>query len=174
MKLSLKVGGILLTCTDLAARDRFWKAAGVLLEDAVQNMTVADSVALAKELEAMVPVATVEAQTVATSCSTEKRDTSEDTYHYRGFVHILCPSCGEVTGTNLKEEQDFCRCRNCREEIVFYKPLRKLQFSCMCGKSFFYHTNRTEKVFDINCLNCEAPNSVEYHEKQGLYIKIDR
>lgn len=87
----------------------------------------------------------------------------------RGFMYIKCEHCGEVKGFCSRENIDYATCNFCRKSTYFTEPLVPLKFTCECGKSFRYLTNIDDDIFDIKCLECGMPNSVEYNGKVKEY-----
>ena len=102
------------------------------------------------------------------------KESDEPVVAQRGFLHLKCPHCGGVFGFCSKHERDHVICKECGQEFGFDQPLVALYVNCECGSSFKYYTNRTEPIFDIECLNCKAPVSVEYIVKRQLYQTIRR
>lgn len=92
----------------------------------------------------------------------------------KGFLHLKCPHCGSEFGFYSKHERDHVVCRECGQEFGFDRPLVALYVNCECGNTFKYFTNRTEPFFDIECLDCKAPVTVEYIAKRNLYQTVKR
>lgn len=91
---------------------------------------------------------------------------------YTGFLHIRCPECGEVRSFCSKNGTSDISCKKCGYEGKIEEPLKQLYINCECGGRYRYFTNRTEEMFDIECLNCGAPVSVKYNAKKGIYETI--
>lgn len=93
----------------------------------------------------------------------------------KGFLWVKCPVCGEQDGFSSKHELQSYHCKACGEYSSFVKPLSRLHVNCsVCRKVFRYFTNMDEPVFDIPCLGCETPVTVEFNEKKRLYETIPR
>lgn len=93
---------------------------------------------------------------------------------YKGFMYIKCPECGKVKGFNMKKPTDHYHCDCCGERSEFKEPLVPLWVHCECGKGYKYLTNMEEPVFDINCLECGAPVTVQWNGKRRVYETIRR
>lgn len=87
----------------------------------------------------------------------------------RGFMYVKCEHCGEIRGFCSKENIGFAICSSCGKSTYFTEPLVPLKLTCECGKSFRYLTNIDDDMFDIKCLECGMPNSVEYNGKVKEY-----
>ena len=53
----------------------------------------------------------------------ESRNTESDSYKYKGFLYIKCPSCGEIRGFCMKNESDRYICSKCGSSHIFKEPL---------------------------------------------------
>ena len=93
---------------------------------------------------------------------------------YKGFMYIKCPECGKIKGFNAKKPTDHYHCDCCGERSEFKEPLVPLWVHCECGKGYKYLTNMEEPVFDINCLECGAPVTVQWNGKKRVYGTIRR
>ena len=92
---------------------------------------------------------------------------------FKGFVHIECDHCGEYTSTCLKGWQRYFNCPKCGQRTALTEDnMRKVQIHCECGRSAFYHTNRFDGMFDIDCIECGAPVTVEWNSKKKEYHSI--
>lgn len=91
---------------------------------------------------------------------------------YKGFLYIECPDCHETHGFHSKFEMTYYRCKTCGHKSNL-PPLVPLNVKCQCGKTFRYMTNKTESMFDMNCLECGCPVSVEYSPKNQRYGTIE-
>ena len=89
----------------------------------------------------------------------------------KGFIHLRCPHCGSITETALRHEHDSLQCRHCGNQIEAM-PLMRLYINCECGSRFKYRTNRTEQMFDITCLHCGYPVTVQYSGRFGIYAPV--
>lgn len=96
-----------------------------------------------------------------------------DAKEYTGFLYIRCPHCGNEHGFCAKVPTSLSNCRECGTPVAL-KNLRKVIFECKCGRNYRYFTNITDSMFDINCLNCGAPNTVDFIPKLNCYKGIDR
>lgn len=90
---------------------------------------------------------------------------------YTGFLHIKCPECGETASYCAKKPTREHICRSCGKHIEL-KELVYLNVDCECGRHSLYKTNRLEKEFDVECINCGTPVAVEWNEKKKLYQTI--
>ena len=90
---------------------------------------------------------------------------------YTGFLHIKCRECGETVSYCAKKPTREYICRSCGKRIEL-KELVYLNVDCECGRHSLYRTNRLEKEFDIECINCGNPVAVEWNKKKNLYQTI--
>lgn len=93
---------------------------------------------------------------------------------YKGFMYIKCPECGKIKGFNAKNPTDHYHCDGCGARTEFRDSLVLLWVHCECGKRYKYLTNMEEPVFDINCLECGAPITVQWNGKKRMYETIRR
>lgn len=91
---------------------------------------------------------------------------------YTGFLHIKCPDCGNTVSFCSKTGVTGVSCEKCGCKEPFKEPLKQVWVYCECGNRSKYLTNRTEEMFDINCINCGTPVAVKYNEKKGIYETI--
>lgn len=91
---------------------------------------------------------------------------------YKGFLYIECPDCHETHGFHSKYDMTYYRCKSCGHKSDL-PALVPLYVKCQCGRSFAYQTNKTEPLFDINCLECGCPVPVEYNAKAESYKTIE-
>ena len=92
---------------------------------------------------------------------------------FRGFMHIECEHCGKITSTCLKGWQRFFTCNNCNERLPMTEEnMRKVVMDCKCGNHSEYFTNRVDGMFDIDCINCGAPVTVEWNSKKKEYRSL--
>ncbi len=96
----------------------------------------------------------------------------EDVGRYKGFLYLKCNVCGEVTGFCSAQELAFYRCKKCGKSTLFSTPLKKVYFTCECGRNYSYWTNLTDNMFDINCMNCGMPVTVHYDKKDNCYRNL--
>lgn len=84
-----------------------------------------------------------------------------------GALYIRCEKCGKEVGFYTKEPKNHfkCHCGN----VTYLNNLRKLVVYCECGASLKYLTNIKDKLFDIPCRQCEAPNTAEWNEHKKKY-----
>lgn len=109
-------------------------------------------------------------QEAAEATQDEPKGQQEDEGYPR-FLHIKCPECGETVSYCAKKPTREHICRSCGKRIEL-KELVYLNVDCECGRHSLYRTNRLEKEFDIECINCGNPVAVEWNEKKKLYQTI--
>lgn len=90
---------------------------------------------------------------------------------YKGFMHIKCPECGTVKNFCARKETETFYCDHCRAK-VHLEDMAKVLLKCECGKVAVYYTNRYDEVFDIECVQCEAPVCVEWNRRAGRYTPV--
>lgn len=90
---------------------------------------------------------------------------------YKGFLYIKCSKCGEVKAFCSKAPLKYCQC-GCgnREELHDLVPVYP---RCECGRTYKYLTNMEEAVFDIDCVNCGSPMSVQWNAKKRVYEPVN-
>ena len=91
---------------------------------------------------------------------------------YTGFLHVKCPDCGNTVSFCTKKGVIGVNCNECGCRELFEEPLKPVHIKCECGKQSKYMTNRTEEMFDIECINCGTPVAVKYNAKKGIYETI--
>lgn len=91
-----------------------------------------------------------------------------------GFLHIVCPACGETWTFNVRNEIRFFKCKKCSTRTKIEPPLREAFTHCSCGKSATYRTNATEGRIKIPCAACGKPITCEYNQKLGAFYGIRR
>lgn len=89
---------------------------------------------------------------------------------YSGFLHIRC-KCGAEKSFFTKARLSFYKCAECGERTEL-KDLKLAFLHCECGEHLRYFTNETERMFDLNCLDCGQPVAMKYNEKKKLYETI--
>lgn len=89
---------------------------------------------------------------------------------YSGFLHIRC-KCGAEKSFFTKAGLSFYKCAECGERTEL-KDLKLAFLHCECGEHLRYFTNETERMFDLNCLDCGQPVAMKYNEKKKLYETI--
>lgn len=89
---------------------------------------------------------------------------------YSGFLHIRC-KCGAEKSFFTKAGLSFYKCAECGERTEL-KDLKRAFLNCECGEHLRYFTNETEKMFDLNCIDCGQPVAMKYNEKKKLYETI--
>lgn len=89
---------------------------------------------------------------------------------YKGFLYIKCSKCGEVKAFCSKAPLKYCQC-GCgnREELHDLVPVYP---RCECGRTYKYLTNMEDAVFDIDCINCGSPMSVQWNAKKRVYEPV--
>jgi len=92
---------------------------------------------------------------------------------FKGFVHIECEHCGEIISTCLKHGQRYFECKKCGQPTKMTTDnMRKVDLRCQCGNVSYYHTNRIDGMFEIDCINCGTPVAVEWNRKKKGYVTI--
>ncbi len=89
---------------------------------------------------------------------------------YSCFLHIRC-KCGAKKSFFMKSGLSFYKCAECGERTEL-KDLNLAFLHCECGEHLRYLTNETERMFDLNCINCGQPVAMKYNEKKKLYETI--
>jgi len=89
---------------------------------------------------------------------------------YSGFLHIRC-KCGAEKSFFTKTGLSFYKCAECGERTEL-KDLKLAFLHCECGEHLRYLTNETERMFDLNCIDCGQPVAMKYNEKKKLYETI--
>lgn len=127
--------------------------------------------AAAKDDQSDLEVERLGPEKVAPCCLSDEPAFTPTVQGYSGFLYIECPECKESTGFYIWNEMSEYRCKACghKHELPELVPL---SVKCQCGKSFPYMTNRTEPMFDVNCVECGCPVSVEYHDNTKSYETI--
>lgn len=92
-------------------------------------------------------------------------------YRYKGYLHIRCPHCGKEKTFFSSQERDGYFCTHCRKYHPFKEPLTPVYLNCECRGFSKYMTNLTEKIFDVPCIKCGMPVTVERNRK-GWYEKM--
>lgn len=92
---------------------------------------------------------------------------------FKGFVHIECEHCGQITSTCLKRWQTEFICNSCHEKTPMTDGnMRRVEVCCKCGTEISYYTNRVDGMFDIECINCGNPVTVEWNNKKKAYFSL--
>jgi ribosomal protein S27E len=104
--------------------------------------------------------------------ASDKQKKAPGTYSYHGFLYIKCPECGSVRGFNARSAISRYRCKECGAESDLPDNLVYVDMKCECGSTFWYLTNMTDLMFDIPCLNCKTPVTVEYNKKDNAYETV--
>lgn len=89
---------------------------------------------------------------------------------YSGFLHIRC-KCGAEKSFFTKARLSFYKCAECGAKTEL-KDLKLALLHCECGEHLRYFTNETERMFDLNCLDCGQPVAMKYNEKKERYETI--
>ena len=96
-----------------------------------------------------------------------------DTDHgYKGFLAIQCKYCGMINAYCGKKTSTQYRCR-CGG-ITEMKNMANAYVCCECGRKSVYRTNVEEAVFDINCIKCGCPVTVQWNSKNKCYQTVRR
>lgn len=95
----------------------------------------------------------------------------EEPRGYSGFLYVKCSHCGNIKAFCAKIKHKYYLCHECGGKTDL-ENLVPLYINCECGCRAKYMTNMTDKVFDVNCLNCGAPVAVTWNEKKKLYEPI--
>lgn len=90
---------------------------------------------------------------------------------YKGFLHIVCPECGESASFCAKSPITERTCRKCGHNIHL-EELVDVDMNCECGKKSRYKTNSKEQMLEINCIECGAPVAMSWNEKKKTYQTI--
>lgn len=96
----------------------------------------------------------------------------DESRKYTGFLHIKCPECGNTVSFCTKTGVTGVSCGKCGHKEPFEESLKLAWVNCECGHRSKYLTNRTEEIFDIECINCGTPVAVKYNAKKGIYETI--
>ena len=88
---------------------------------------------------------------------------------YKGFMHLECPDCKQVSSFFKKEPKDHFHCKHCGKKHVFTEELVPMWVNCDCGKTFKYMTNRVDPMFDIACVECGSLVTVKWNGKKKVY-----
>ena len=99
-----------------------------------------------------------------------RRIIHDEEKQYSGFLHIRC-KCGAEKSFFTKSGLSFYKCAKCGEQTEL-KDLKLAFLHCECGERLRYFTNETEKMFDLNCIDCGQPIAMKYNEKKNLYETI--
>lgn len=89
---------------------------------------------------------------------------------YKGFLYIKCEACGKTKGFCAKQPRTKSHC-DCGHDTPL-QNLKPLYINCKCGETFKYRTNLQDRMTTMDCLKCNSPVDLEYHEKKGLYETI--
>lgn len=90
---------------------------------------------------------------------------------YKGFLHIVCPECGESASFCTKKTITERTCRKCGHSIKL-ENLVDTNMDCECGYHSWYKTNSTEPMLEISCINCGTPVAMNWNEKKKMYQTI--
>jgi ribosomal protein S27E len=91
---------------------------------------------------------------------------------YRGFMHMKCPNCGEISTFCTKEEVDKFHCFRCGTDVALEGNVHLAFLHCECGNRSKYITNRSDESFDIECIRCGNPVAVTWNRKKHVYGTI--
>lgn len=91
---------------------------------------------------------------------------------YKGFLAIQCKDCGMINAYCAKRSSTYYRCR-CGG-VTEMKNMVNAYAYCECGRRSVYQTNTEEAVFDINCISCGCPVTVQWNSKNKCYQTVRR
>lgn len=84
---------------------------------------------------------------------------------------IRCRACGKVNGFCTRKPVTGSICKECGEATEYGK-MRQAFVHCECGRRWVYLTNIEDEMFDIDCLECGAPVTVEWSAKKNVYTTV--
>lgn len=90
---------------------------------------------------------------------------------HKGFLHIVCPECGESASFCTKKPITERTCRKCGHSIKL-ENLVDANMDCECGRHFRYKTNGTEPMLEISCISCSTPVAMNWNEKKKMYQTV--
>lgn len=98
----------------------------------------------------------------------DARAKNEKERAYKGFFWAVCPKCGKIIGTYIREPKSVYRC-NCGYETPM-RETKSASFTCnCCGKKWRYRTNAQTDGITITCLECRAPNDLILNRRKQRY-----
>lgn len=98
--------------------------------------------------------------------------TTDADHGYKGFLAIQCKDCGMINAYCAKRDSAYYRCR-CGG-VTEMKNMVNAYAYCECGRRSVYQTNTEEAVFDINCISCGCPVTVQWNSKSKSYQTVRR
>lgn len=90
---------------------------------------------------------------------------------FGGFLVLKCPHCGEQRAFLSKHEMENYLCNFCHKTSPLTNGAR-VYVSCDCGRDASYTTNIEDPVFDVPCIACGCPNTVEWRKDKSCYVPI--
>lgn len=85
---------------------------------------------------------------------------------YSGFLYMKCESCGKEKAFCTKGISEYtCDCGH----TTPLQDLKPLFVNCKCGRRFRYFTNMQEEQFDVECIECGSPVSVNWNPNKKRY-----
>lgn len=88
---------------------------------------------------------------------------------HKGFLYVRCPKCGKEHGFCVKFPITSCTCKSCGSSFPLPDDMAQVSFTCECGHDYRYETNIEDAAFEMPCLNCGSPVSLEYNPKSKSY-----
>lgn len=91
---------------------------------------------------------------------------------YKGFLYIRCEKCGKERGycTKTYIARHYCECGH----VTPLTGLVPMYVMHECGQRTCRHkTNITDKIFDVPCIKCQAPVTVEWDSKRWQYKTVE-
>lgn len=92
---------------------------------------------------------------------------------WRGFAHIRCSGCGEVTTTNLRAPATRYSCKSCSADTEPPWPAASAITTCSCGQESRYLTNETVLDLEIPCIKCGEKVGLTWNRKAKAYTTPD-
>lgn len=86
---------------------------------------------------------------------------------YSGFLAIRCAKCGMLNEYCGRRKSDHYRCK-CGAVTPLH-DLVNVYVYCECRHSAIYRTNVTDPVFDISCIYCGMPVTMQWKKKHRCY-----
>ena len=90
-----------------------------------------------------------------------------------GFLYFKCEGCGHMRGLNAKSPINKYVCEKCGTvEAINPEKMKPLIAKCECGKTWVYRTQIEDQQFEVKCIVCDYPISVEYNARHNRYETI--